>query len=217
MAENLHDQIREIKKSLRLSMNGVVSTLQRRQGLDYKINFGVEIPRLKEIAKAHNPSKELASALWQDNIRECKMLAIYLMPQEHHSTIVDEWIKEIRFTEIADHLAMHILCTLPDAAERALQWSKSNERLQAYCGYMTLSHLLRGGTTLSETQEQTLFSNILSIPKEEGSALTAKCASNTLSRYFDNTPGAVKRMRNKATANHATPAWLEALLENYSE
>ena len=50
MSEELQQTIKEIKKQLRLSMNGVVSTLQRRQGLDYKINFGVEIPRLKEIA-----------------------------------------------------------------------------------------------------------------------------------------------------------------------
>ena len=50
MAETVQDEVREIKKSLRLAMNGVVSTLQRRQGLNYKINFGVEIPRLKGIA-----------------------------------------------------------------------------------------------------------------------------------------------------------------------
>ena len=43
---DIHSTILDIKKSLRLSMNGVVSTLQRRQGLDYKINFGVEIPRI---------------------------------------------------------------------------------------------------------------------------------------------------------------------------
>jgi hypothetical protein len=50
MNEELHQIIKEIKTQLRLSMNGIVSTHQRRQGLDYKINFGVEIPRLKEIA-----------------------------------------------------------------------------------------------------------------------------------------------------------------------
>ena len=60
MTEDLHEIIKTIKKEFRLSMNGVVSTLQRRQGLDYKINFGVEIPRLKDIAAKYQKNKELA-------------------------------------------------------------------------------------------------------------------------------------------------------------
>ena len=90
MEQNILDEVREIKKSLRLAMNGVVSTLQRRQGLDYKINFGVEIPRLKGIAETHKKNKELAAALWQDNIRECKMLAILLIPEEEYSTFAEK-------------------------------------------------------------------------------------------------------------------------------
>ena len=78
MSEELQQTIKEIKKQLRLSMNGVVSTLQRRQGLDYKINFGVEIPRLKEIALRYSKDVELAEELWKENIRESKLLAIFL-------------------------------------------------------------------------------------------------------------------------------------------
>ena len=61
MEECINDKVREIKKSLRLAMNGVVSTLQRRQGLDYRINFGVEIPRLKGIAAKYFKSRHPAS------------------------------------------------------------------------------------------------------------------------------------------------------------
>ena len=109
MEESTRDKVREIKKSLRLAMNGVVSTLQRRQGLDYKINFGVEIPRLKGIANAFTKDRELAETLWQDNIRECKMLAIFLMPEEEAASVADSWIAGTKFTEIADQLAMHLL------------------------------------------------------------------------------------------------------------
>ena len=71
MTEHLHETTKKIKQSLRLSMNGIVSTHQRRQGLDYKINFGVEVPRLKTIAQEYPQDRELAEALWQENIREC--------------------------------------------------------------------------------------------------------------------------------------------------
>ena len=45
-----NETIREIKKQFRLFMNGVVSQSMREKGLEYKVNFGIELPRLKEIA-----------------------------------------------------------------------------------------------------------------------------------------------------------------------
>ena len=119
---SLPEKIRAIKKDLRLAMNGVVSTLQRNQGLNYKINFGVEIPRLKGIAAKYEKDEELAISLWNDNIRECKMLAIFLLPEECYSNIIDKWIAEVPYTEIADHLAKEILCKIPDIEESSASW-----------------------------------------------------------------------------------------------
>ena len=47
---DLHEQLKEIKTQLRLSMNGAVSQSMREKGLIYKLNFGVELPRIKAIA-----------------------------------------------------------------------------------------------------------------------------------------------------------------------
>ena len=46
----VNDTIREIKKQFRLFMNGVVSQSMREKGLDYIVNFGSELPRLRELA-----------------------------------------------------------------------------------------------------------------------------------------------------------------------
>ena len=43
----LTEQLKEIKTQLRLSMNGAVSQSMREKGLVYKLNFGVELPRIK--------------------------------------------------------------------------------------------------------------------------------------------------------------------------
>ena len=45
-----HETVREIKGKLRLFMNGVLSQSLREKGLKYRLIFGVELPRLKEIA-----------------------------------------------------------------------------------------------------------------------------------------------------------------------
>jgi hypothetical protein len=46
----VNELIKDIKKQFRLYMNGVVSQSMREKGLDYKLNFGIEVPRIKEIA-----------------------------------------------------------------------------------------------------------------------------------------------------------------------
>lgn len=182
---SIKEDIRAIKKDLRLSMNGVVSTLQRNQGLNYKINFGVEIPRLKGIAARYLKNKELALALWEDNIRECKMLAIFLMPEEFYGDIAERWATEAPYTEIADHLAKEILCKIPNINETALRWLKKEEGLHCYCGYMTLTHLFRKGTTLPEEQEDIYIKNAGKHISEDVLSPVAKAAYNSLVTYAD--------------------------------
>ena len=70
--ESLQDEIREIRKELRLAMNGVISTSMREKGIVYKLNFGVPYPEIKGIARKHKPNGELAAALWKEDIRELR-------------------------------------------------------------------------------------------------------------------------------------------------
>ena len=216
MDEKIQNEIREIKKSFRLAMNGVVSTLQRRQGLDYKINFGVEIPRLKGIAEKHSKNRELATALWQDNIRECKMLAIFLMPEDGYGDVAEKWIEECRFTEIADQLAMHLLCRMPDAAEKALLWTRHDGEMFRYCGYQTISHLLRRGMTLNELQECSLFESLTGIPCGEPS-VNIKCAMNATMNYIDRVPDATGRLRKAIEEKGTGTPMLKAIAANLEE
>ncbi len=82
--EQLHQRldIKDIKTQLRLSMNGAVSQSMREKGLVYKLNFGVELPRIKGIAAGYEKNHSLAQALWKEDIRECKILAGLLQPVE---------------------------------------------------------------------------------------------------------------------------------------
>ena len=77
-----------IKSELRLYMNGVLAQSLRERGLRYRLIFGVELPRLKEIAARYEPDHDLAQALWKEDIRECRILAGYLQP-------VDSFLPEI--------------------------------------------------------------------------------------------------------------------------
>ncbi len=181
----IHEKVKEIKTQLRLAMNGIVSSHQRSQGLNYKINFGVEIPRLKAIAAERSHERELALTLWKDNIRECKLLAIMLLPKESYSEVACTWTAEAPYTEIADHLAKNILCTLPDALENALENIKNPEGLFRYCGYMTLTHLFRAGKVLDSTQEQCYFNEAMVAADGSYGRSALLAARNSLAIYAE--------------------------------
>lgn len=181
----IDEKVREIKKELRLAMNGIVSSIQRNHGLNYKINFGVEIPRLKGIAAKFDKDEELAKRLWQDNIRECKMLAIFLMPENGYADVAEQWIAEAPFTEIADHLTMVILSRLPDAATKAIQWIQNSEGMFRYCGFMTLTHLFRRGVELDKEQENIYLATAKDIEDIESRKTVIMVAYNSLRHYCD--------------------------------
>ena len=61
--ETITEQLRNIKRSLRGVMNGPVSASMREKGLTYKVNFGVELPRLQQMAAGLPHTYELAAAL----------------------------------------------------------------------------------------------------------------------------------------------------------
>ena len=158
--EETREVIRNIKKELRLFMNGVTSAQQRKLGMQYNIIFGVSIPHLKEIAKKFPHDTEVAKALWKENIRESKLLAIFMLPKECHAEVAEQWIGECRYKENADHLAHCILSRLPDATEKALDWACNGKELYCYCGFLTLAHLFRGGKVLNNGQEQQFFTAV---------------------------------------------------------
>ena len=62
---DIKEQLKDIKTQLRLSMNGAVSQSMREKGLVYKLNFGVEIPRIKMIAEGCGKKTFANAKSWQ--------------------------------------------------------------------------------------------------------------------------------------------------------
>ena len=54
------EQIREIKRLFRKSMNGVVAASMREKGMAYRVNFGLTLPLIKRIASSITPNEILA-------------------------------------------------------------------------------------------------------------------------------------------------------------
>lgn len=151
---DVHETIRDIKSKFRLFMNGVISQSMREKGLGYKLNFGIEYPRIKEIAAAYEPNHEVAQALWKENIRECKILAGLLQPAESfYPEIADIWIEDMQYPELAEYTVMNLFQRLPYASEAVFRWMADEREYFQLCGFLLMARLLMKGQSLNERAE----------------------------------------------------------------
>lgn len=136
-------QISEIKSKIRLSMNGIVADSMSNAGINYKKNYGVSIPRIKEIAAAYVPSVDLAQGLWLQKIRETMIMATLLMPKEKCSVVLsNQWANEINQIELAEQLSMNLFAKLPQANELCAGWVKSDKHWLRVTGFMTAARII---------------------------------------------------------------------------
>ena len=135
-------------------MNGMVSQSMREKGMEYKLNFGIEYPRIKEIAAGYEPDHELAQALWKENIRECKILAGLLQPADtFYQEIADIWIEGMDYPELAEYTVMNLFQRLPYASEVVFRWMADEREMFQLCGFLLMARLLMKGEKLNESAE----------------------------------------------------------------
>lgn len=135
-------------------MNGMVSQSMREKGMEYKLNFGIEYPCIKEIAAGYEPDHELAQALWKENIRECKILAGLLQPADtFYQEIADIWIEGMDYPELAEYTVMNLFQRLPYASEVVFRWMADEREMFQLCGFLLMARLLMKGEKLNERAE----------------------------------------------------------------
>lgn len=199
--DNKEEIIKEIKQQCRLAMNGLVSTAMRDRGIVYKLNFGVEYPRIKEIAKRYEKSHELAQALWKTDIRELKIIATLLQPTEDFCPEMAEiWLEDIKNCELAEMASMNLFSKLPYASTEAFKWIASENDMTQYCGYLTLNRIMAGGAELNERTAQEFIDQ----------ATTAAISPETYPRQ-----GAINAIKTFAEQNNANRKTIANLARQY--
>ena len=133
-------------------MNGITSSAMREKGINYKLNFGVPITTLREIAKDYAPNTELAEELWKENTRELKILATLIQPPKLFAkTLI--WVSDIENLELAEQPSMNLFSKTPDAPDNALKLIQSKELYPQICGYLIYARLFMTDYQLNENNE----------------------------------------------------------------
>ena len=174
--------IQDIKLELRANMNGVVSSQMREAGLQYHVNFGIELPRLQQIAAEFASNHEVAQQLWHENVRESKILAGIMMPVDHFDRqLAEVWAEQIPNAEIAQMTVMNLFARLPFAVEMAFEWIASSDEMHQLCGFLLIARLLTQGIQLNERSEQELLDQARSLQNSPNLHLR-KAVHNVMAR-----------------------------------
>ena len=176
-------QVKEIKQSFRLMMDGAVAQSMRNKGLGYKLNWGVTRPRLREKADEIGKDYDLAIALFKEDVRECQILATMVMPpDEVLPEVIDIWMEQISSQEIAEQAAFNLFQYLPYAPEKAFTWIASNRELYQLCGFHILSRLFMNGQEPNERGINEFIDQAI-VSLEDGSLPVRKAAMAAFQRF----------------------------------
>lgn len=185
MTDTTKDRLKEIKQSFRLLMNGVTAQSQREKGLDYHINWGASLQHLRELASEYEADKDLAMALWKDDVRECKIIATILMPPEAmEMDMALLWIEQTHTQEIAEIATTNLYQHLSYAEEMALLLIASPDVMKQLHGYALMSCLFAKGTIPNERDINEFIDQAISALCSENIALKHK-AMNAIQHFAE--------------------------------
>lgn len=101
----------EIKKAVRVRMDGATAALMRHRGAsecDYIM--GLSIPQIRDLAKLYIPSEELSSELLKHKVRELRLLGILLFPQDKLGVQqLTSLLSKVASREEAELLSYHLI------------------------------------------------------------------------------------------------------------
>ena len=188
----MKEKIKEIKQSFHQLMDGSIAQSMRDKGVDYHLNWGVTLPRLRKMAEelkaeSQEPKAlyDLAIALWKENVRECKILATMIMPPDKIlPEVVDIWMEQTETIEIAEQAAMNLYQYLPYAPMKAYEWIASDKNLYQLCGFHVLSRLFMNS---QEPNERGIneFLDQAHVALQSPDVTVRKAALNCLNRFAD--------------------------------
>lgn len=133
------DKVLDIKVLIKQKSNPKTVERMLSEGYLYKVNYGVSIDDLRLIAKNYMNDHELALALYQDDFRECKIIATLIdNPLAITNEQFDNWAADFNNTEIIDMACSNALCKSKFALVRSLEWCIGDNELFQRAGLILI-------------------------------------------------------------------------------
>ena|SRR5690554_1758765 len=128
-------EFQQLLRQIKSRKSGELAASMKNQGVDYKLNWGVSLVELREMAKQSTPNHLLALKLWNKQWRESMILATMLdVPAEVTEEQMDFWTKSFPTIEIAEQASTNLWIKTKYAFIKALEWSRGKKHLVRFTG-----------------------------------------------------------------------------------
>ena len=135
---------------VRREMNGAVSESMSTHGQKYGLNYGVSVATLREIAEGEAKDYDFAKYLYQQQVRELKLLACHVAePTRVDTHEFPFWSRGITNAELAEELAFALLSKIYDINSLMGIWGTESNEMVAYAALMAASRNERTTTEVS--------------------------------------------------------------------
>ncbi len=160
-------QFQSLLKTIKLMKSGEVSDSMKQQGIDYKLNWGVSLLDLRDIAKNYRPDHLLALKLWNKQWRETMILATLLdNPAEVSEEQMDFWTKSFGNTEIAEQASANLWVKSKFAFVKALEWCRGKKHLVRYSGVHLIGRLAISDKKAIDEMFEPFFEELSTLAKD---------------------------------------------------
>ena len=160
-------EFQQILKLIKSRKNGDVATSMKEHGIKYKLNWGVSVVELREIARSYEPNHLLALKLWNKQWRETMILATLLdEPDEVTEEQMDFWTKSIENSEMAEQASANLWVRTKFAFTKALEWCRGKKHLVRYTGIHLAGRLAMTDKNAIDEMFEPFFEELLTLAKD---------------------------------------------------
>lgn len=161
------DKFQRILKVVKLRMSGETSDLMKKQGITYKLNWGVCLLDLREIAKGYDADHLLALKLWNKQWRETMILATLLDdPAEVSEEQMDFWTKSLENSEIAEQASTNLWVKSKYAFVKALEWCRGKKHFVRFSGVHLMGRLAITDKHAIDEMFEPFFEELVTLAKD---------------------------------------------------
>lgn len=147
--------------------NGEVADLMNSKGINFKMNWGVSIIDLRDIAGEFKSDHLLALKLWNKQWRETMILGTLIdNPKEVTEEQIDYWTKSFENTEIAEQASSNLWFKTKFAFVKALEWCRGKKHLVRYTGLHLIGRLALADNSAIDEMFEPFFEELPTLAKD---------------------------------------------------
>jgi len=147
--------------------SGEVADLMTQKGIKYKINWGVSIIELREIANQFEPDHLLALKLWNKQWRETMILATLIdEPKKVTEEQINFWTKTFENTEIAEQASANLWVNTKFAFVKAMEWCRGKKHIIRFTGVHLIGRLALTNKSAIDEMFEPFFEELPTLAKD---------------------------------------------------